>query len=39
MAEAEVKNGKHPDAIRLASGLVKDQNAQIATMQNLLATL
>ena len=39
MAEAEMKDGKYPDAIRLAAGLVKDQNAQIATMQNLLATL
>ena len=39
MAEAEMKNGKYPDAIHLASGLVEDQNAQIATMQNLLATL
>ncbi len=38
MAEADVKDG-NPRRHCLASGLIKDQKAQIATMQDLLATL
>jgi len=39
MAEIEIKDGKNPDAVQFARNIVKDQNHEIATMQNLLAQL
>lgn len=39
MAETELAEGTHPDAMRLARTIVDDQTAEITEMQNLLATL
>jgi uncharacterized protein (DUF305 family) len=39
MAESEVADGKNPDATALAAAIISDQTAEIATMQELLATL
>lgn len=37
MAQAQVSNGKNPDAIKLAQSIIATQNAEIQTMQELLA--
>lgn len=37
MAQAQVSNGKNPDAIKLAQSIIATQNAEIQTMQALLA--
>lgn len=39
MAQHEITNGKNADAVALAKKIATDQTAQIATMQNLAATL
>ena len=36
MAQDEIANGSNPDAIKLAENIVKTQNAEIATMEELL---
>ncbi len=36
MAEAELKDGKHKEALGLAKAIVADQSAEIATMKDLL---
>ena len=39
MAKAEIANGKNPDAIALANGIVTSQTAEIAEMADILSTL
>ena len=39
MAQQEIDNGENPDALALAAKIIDDQNAEIATMQSILATL
>nr|WP_246247942.1 DUF305 domain-containing protein [Cellulomonas septica] len=39
MAETELADGTHPDAMRLARTIVDDQTAEITEMQNLLNAL
>ena len=39
MAQSEVESGLHPDVIALAEQVAADQTAEIATMQELLASL
>lgn len=39
MAESQVLEGENPDAVALAERIVEDQTEEIATMQDLLATL
>ncbi|MDC7122619.1 DUF305 domain-containing protein [Cellulomonas fimi] len=39
MAETELADGTHPDALRLARTIVDDQTAEITEMQNLLNAL
>lgn len=39
MAEAEIKDGMHPDAVQLARKLVTDHHAEITTLQDLLSKL
>ncbi|HEX8509084.1 MAG TPA: DUF305 domain-containing protein [Propionibacteriaceae bacterium] len=39
MAQAELTNGESPDAIQLAKDITSSQQAEIATMKNLLAAL
>ena len=39
MAQREIANGRHPDAIKLAEDIVRAQNAEIATMQAILERL
>lgn len=36
MAETEIKNGQHPEAVELARSIVTDQNHEITTMHDLL---
>jgi len=37
MAEEQITDGQHPDAVALAKKIVEDQTAEIALMQDLLA--
>lgn len=39
MAQQELDNGKNPDALKLAQMIIDSQTAEIATMQDILATL
>ena len=39
MAHDEVDSGENPEAVALASRIIEDQTAEIATMQELLGTL
>ncbi|GAA4045279.1 DUF305 domain-containing protein [Agromyces indicus] len=39
MAEYQVQEGENPDAVALAERIVEDQTEEIATMQDLLATI
>lgn len=39
MAETEVAEGSHPDAVRLAEAIIEDQEAEIAEMEALLGEL
>jgi len=39
MAEQETEGGSYPDAIALAEGIIQTQQAEIATMNDLLARL
>ena len=39
MAQDEIDNGRNPDVIALAEGIIASQTAEIATMEDILATL
>ena len=39
MAQAEVDNGENPDVINLAESIIQSQTAEIATMEDILASL
>ncbi|MGV9194375.1 DUF305 domain-containing protein [Microbacterium sp. MC2] len=39
MAQEQVDNGQNPDAVALAQKIVDDQTAEIATMEDILASL
>ena len=39
IAEAEVTGGSHPDAVELAKEMIATQQAEIATMQQILTQL
>ena len=39
MAQTEVDNGENPDVIRLAESIIRSQTAEIATMEEILASL
>ncbi|WP_261799204.1 DUF305 domain-containing protein [Microbacterium wangchenii] len=39
MAEDEVGNGQHPDAVALARAIMDTQTAEIATMERMLPAL
>jgi uncharacterized protein (DUF305 family) len=39
MAQTEVDNGESPDVIGLAGSIIQSQTAEIATMEEILASL